>query len=890
MSAHDGYTFEYRLVIEGLPFEAVTADVMEMERVDGRRRVVGLLRDGMVIEETCDLARADNEGQGFIAKIVDNQYDERWASVFAQRPLISDWLVADVDATSTTLFVNHADLLETQAGAGAIIHIGTEAMRLVDFPSGGEVTVERGVWDTVPQAHYTSDGADLSWPEITVHLPASIEGRRAYLYRYIPELGQDLRGNGTLIWRGVCQTDTSEDGGTWSTRLGSILELLRQPLGSDLDLPCSVRGIYFPAVLAYTVSVGERENADVVPPVGRAGSFQMSGFWESESAFCAAMQIAVRAVMAGAAEGTAIDISSTTSIGACLVTRQWTTARAIDLNTVFFAPNDDRWQCTHIVPSGSTQWLLWFDTRAGDREIDGLIDTERRTYAAGEVASLRPTLGGVPRGIWGLGGGSGRTPVDEDLSVWRFYLDRSTVGVAAASVRWKDGLEPDHAGRFLSANTTTNSIEMRPGHPSAFTVRVYYPETRPEITIRRLYSIGSLADFRDALVATSPALANRGGAPLITDRELADWRPVVERAAEGRGFLTSRRYESSGEIDLIDFLSEECKLLGVYPVLDATGKIALARLELPTASAVAAFDIEGTNTVVSTNRPSFERNAFGSWNRIIVKTGYNIDEDEHTGRTWEIPDVTARSRARLPRKLEIAPKSLDPYPPLLEEVVSIARRPLGVFGRPYTIVTVDATPDLFEVALCGTTCRVTSPSIPSTETGRRGLTDVPGRVIGRSWDLETGVGTLTIMVSDAPLYGYAPSVWVYSYSDDGGSVWTLDVLGCLPGGSSANLMPPGAKISDFYGVGDELVHVEFDSATPFEQACTVLDVTDDPINDGEGTLVVTAAAPLTVPTPPAGAMLRFRPWSVATASQRRFACYADADGRLTPEPVRRYFA
>lgn len=890
MGAHDGYTYEYRLVIEGLPYEAVTSEAMESLRVDGRRRVAGLLREGMSIEETCDPARATTESAGFIAKIVDDQHDERWTSVLTRRPALSDWLVADVDESSTTIFVNHADLLETQVGAGGIIHVGTEAMRLVDFPAAGEVEVERGVWDTIPQAHYTSDGADLSWPEVTVELPASLEGRRADLYRYNLEAGQNLQGNGTLIWRGVCQTDAAEDSGVYSVRIGSLFDLIRQPLGSDLDQPCSVRGIFFPDVLTYTVTVGERENVRSEPTLARSGAFQMAGFWETEEAFCAAFQIAIRAVMAGAAAGTAIDLSSTTSISSASVTRQWTSAANVDLNTVFVQPNEGRWQCTFIVPSASTRWLLWLDTRAGEVEIDGDILIDNRTYTDGEVAELRPTLGGVPRGMWGLGGGSGRGASREELSVWRLYLDRSVVGVEGASVRWQDGGEPDHAGRFLAADTATNSIEMRPGHPSAFTVRAYYPETRPEITIRRRYGDGSLADFRDWLVTNSPSLANRGGAPLITSRDLADWQAAVTRAAEGRGYVLGRRYESSGQIDLDKMLAEECKLLGVFPVLDANARISLARLELPSASAVAAFDIALDETVLSTNPPTFERNAFGSWNSITIKTGYNIDEDEHRGRTWEVPDVTARSRARLPRKLEIAPKSLDPFPPTLEDAVSIARRPLGVFGRPYSVVTVDVTPDLFEVARCGEVARFTSPKIPNPELGRRGMTAIPALVIGRSWDLETGVGTLTLMVSDNPIFGYAPSVWVYTHTPGSGNEWDLDVLASFPNGSSGNLMPPGSKLSDFYAPGDELVHYEFDSDSPFEEPCTVLEVGDDPVNDGEGFLRVDAPSGLTVPTPPAAAMLRSAPWTLASELQRRFAFYADADGALTPEPVRKYSA
>jgi hypothetical protein len=118
-----GVVTAYRLVIEGLGIEAVTDPARERLSPDlSRYRIVGLLRDGLRIQEQCDIARGEIEAGGMTVAIVDRQEDQVWCQWLAQQPTRWTWLTASLDDVDDVIAVSSNEGITTSD----VIHIGTE--------------------------------------------------------------------------------------------------------------------------------------------------------------------------------------------------------------------------------------------------------------------------------------------------------------------------------------------------------------------------------------------------------------------------------------------------------------------------------------------------------------------------------------------------------------------------------------------------------------------------------------------------------------------------------------------------------------------------------------------------------------------------------------------
>lgn len=886
-----GTTTAYRLVIEGLGIEAVTDPEMERLSPDlSRRRVVGLRREGLRIEEQCDIARGEIEAGGMTVQIVDRQVDQVWCQWLAQQPQSYTWLTADL--TDTDLSVTVAS--NTGIATNDVIHIGTEAM-LVSGTSGSDtidVTGGRGWWQTIAQYHYTSDGEELVTPKVTVTRPTTLEGRRAYLYRYAD--GDSLQGDGTLVWRGICSTDArlEDDGATWTITIDSIVSLLKQPLASDLEEPATIRGIYYPASSPFRFIFGETSSADRdATTATKQAVIAMHGFWETQEQWCADIQLAIDQASSTGGAGTTGIVSSTT--GVVSVEVAFSVARATSTIDVEVAESG-HWQIRWIpdVTNPRHLYVLYRAGGADPQRIEGLvIDPSGDPTASPSAAhpwALVAGDGGVtskgiaPRGL--VGGGSLRDGGIDfpptrlyptvDLASLAFALTASEE--ASIQIEWTDGSTPSSSAYAVrGADAAAGWVEIGIGDG-----RAMYPGQLPRISIRRRLASGTIADMRDGLVALSPQLANVGGLPFVTSEDLASWTAVAARAAGGRVHLASRQYLVGGEIDLDELVAHECRLFGVFPRLESDGKIGLAYLELPTSTALLAGTLDDGDVLVSDQPPTWERNATdGSINVVEVKSGYSLLTEDHEGTPIIVRDVTALSTRKATRKLEVAPLSLDPpgFSWGVNAAVDVARRVLAIFGRPYSIVKVAVSAEWLSTALCGSVLGLRSPRIPNAIAGTRGIgqgSDPPavGLVIGRDWDLSTETGVITLIVSEAQTAGYAPSVFVNSSTLVSGNTYDLVVTFDDPSGAS--MAPSGAALSDFYTVGDKLSLLAWDSTTQSPQTCTV-----DAIDDGASELRMTFASS---PTLTGTRYLRFFQYDDTglTTSQRRFAFYADSDRLL----------
>lgn len=896
-----GVVTAYRLVIEGLGIEAVTDPAMERLSPDAyRRRVVGLLRDGLRISEQCDPAFAEIEATGMTVTIVDRQEDQIWCQHLSRQPSRRTWLTADIDDTSTALTVASTEGFTVDE----VLHVGTECMIIDAVPTATTLTVQRGSLDTIPQYHYTSDGDRLLLPVVTLTYPIGLEGRRAYLYRYVD--GDNLQGSGTLIGRYFVSTDAKleDDGASWTITLDSIVSLLKQPIASDIEDPITIRGIYYPR--GYGIWRLHEMVSYLLVDTNRRAEWRMSGHFETQEDFCAALQEVIRTAMnPTTADLTVVDISAweSTGLGSALIHSAFNSASYVDTDGVFVLPTDSGWQLvwttdslnpSHLtlgmigdasVIDGGLPGGVFGDILEPDYiPVPGLAPEALTTYSS---TTLR---GGVPRAVWGNDSRRRGTDPDAELSVWDLFLSTTSTAFSGIDIEWKDGGDP--AGYSFGVDSSLSGGRVRVLPDGGVTgVRYSYPSRDVEIRAQRLIATGTLADFRDGLVALSPELANRGALPFVTTSDLASWTTVVNEAAAGRPPLSIRNYKTAGEVELGELVSHDCRLLSVFPALDADGKITLRHLRLPTGTSVGDFEIDESTTLVSEQPPTWERNAvYGSINTVKIRTFYDVIAEEHTGATYVINDVTAQSIRKAPKELEIAPLSYEFVRDArvwdYDLAVGVARRVLSVFGRPYSVVRVAVPHTLLTTALCGTVAVFTSPRIPDPSTGERGVTRKGGLVIGREWDLATETGIITMMVADSPIAGYAPSVFVSASSVVSGNQYDLTVTFDDPSGES--MAPAGADLSDFYTVGDKLSLLVWDSTTQSLQTCTV-----DAIDDGASELRVTFAS---APTLTGTRYLRFFQYDDTglTASQRRFAFYADSsrllDNGATLESAREYAA
>lgn len=902
-----GVRTAYRLVIEGLGIEAVTDPEMERLAPDNyRRRVVGLFREGVRISEECDPAYGEIEASGMTVSIVDRQVDEVWCQHLARQPSRRTWLTADLDTTSTTITV------ASTAGFAVdeVLHVGTEACAIDSIDSSSEMTIQRGSLDTIAQAHYTEDGDRLVMPVVTLTYPIALEGRRAYLYRYTDE--DDLQGSGTLIGRFICSTDArlEDDGCTWTITLDPITTLLKQSLASDIDEPVSIRGAYYPP--SYGRWTLHEMVSYLLVDTDRRAEVELAGHFETQEDFCAALQAVLRAAMNSAtADRTSVDITAweSTGSGYGYVSRAFNSASHTDIDSVFVVPTDGGWQLAwtsdvlnpaHLV-LGMTGRAAPVDGGLPGGVLGDILAADYATEAglppdaAGATYTASTLRGGMPRTTWGVYNRYGRgVRPDAALSPFDLFISTTTTAFTGADVEWKDGGDPSGYGFGATADASLGRIRVD-AEGTVTGVRHSYPSRDVEIKPRRLIATGTLADFRDGLVSLGPELANRGAMPFVTSEDLADWTTVVTQAAGGRPF-TSRVYKTAGEVDLDELLAHECRLLGVFPCLDSDGKITLRHLRLPTGTSAGDFEIGEAETLVDDQPPTWERNAvYGSINVVTIRSGYDVIAEEHTGPTYIINDVTAQSVRKAPRELEIAPLSSERVRDArtwnYDLAAGVARGVLGLFGRPYSVVKVRVPHTLLTTALCGTVAILTSLRVPDPSVGGRGIERKGGLVIAREWDLATEQGTLTLIVADSPIAGYAPSVFVGGNTPVSGNTYDLDVTFNDPSGAS--MAPAGAVLSDFYSEGDRLDLLIWDATTQSAQTCTVDAVDDTPTFSGTGTLRVTfdGAATLT-----GTRYLRFRPYDDGnlTDSQKRFAFFADASALLedgsSTDPAREYSA
>lgn len=795
----------FRLVIGGLPAQAVSD--ARMESLAGTPpRYRGLSMSGFKISEQVDPLRATISAKGFTAVFVDDQSTMRWASQFASKPTRVTYLNADLTGGETTTITALDSSLFATSG---YVWIGAEAIAYASKASSTAfTTLTRGSLGTSAAAHYTGNGRDLRFPEIT-NRPRTLIGQRASVYAY--GAGDSPTGDGTLIWRGVVAGDPAYEGGAWSLLIDPITSLLDQELGADLAEPIAPRGIYLPSVgvegSVLGVAVQSRfrlnliESSSTTPPVPIGGvtieipeTGSSEYFWETQEEFVEYLNTLIAS--ATSSFQSTIRAVSDGPDGYHFQVRTGATARYVTIgNAGYIGPTEPVFEPSLVTVDGAP--------------VDA-VTTNADYYLRASGRQDIPGAGTVPRGFFRAISG-GEVPLN------RIYLGGAvglTSTITAALITWQDP-EGDRSYSISSIESSTRSVLLSRDYTSGPTgdapvgwpasVRIYTREQLPEIRLGRRLATGSVGDLVNTVANASATQVNQGALPdlRLTDVELGSWLSLSYD--DQPSMVRDRRYWSWTPRELKELLSEELKLAGYYPYITSTGTIGVRRLELapPTRQGTR------TPTVLSGGEagfPTYERSSFGKHNTTRLHTGYSFTEDDHEGPPIVFRDVGSFSQSPMARVLEIRPYSeyaggIEPY----DEVVALGARVSGVFGGPYQTVVIAVPLKDFSVVV-GDTVFLTTRHVPDSD-GTMGVSERPAIVIARQWEPRASVGRLTLLLTDLNIAGYSPEAVVSSQSNTSGNTWAITV------GTTEFPASPFNTADMWFEAGDLVRVWELDDAT-----------------------------------------------------------------------------
>jgi hypothetical protein len=794
----------FRLVIEGAGYQPVTHHSMEQLLPDGRIRFVGL-GDSITWGEVTDPGRATTQWDGFDAQILDTERTLYATKLFSWAPSGRRFLRADMTASSTTM------VLDSTAGIAEemVLHVGSEAVLVTSVDSATDLTVIREYWDTIGQAQYTGDDLELSAQAVHLERARTLEGRRAYVYGYGD--GDDPQGDGTLMMRGIVQTDgrLAEDGSHWRLKIGHIGALLKQDLGADLEAPTGARGIYYPASAPLLITFRDFDASVNVLKY-------FAGFYPSNQALCDDINAWFTAsVLSTATDMARLDAVATTD-------GKW----AIDFET---GPTNTNFCLTAAsMVDGPLYRVVLRDTGEIVSISSVRVELTPSTVYRLDVNPGQEVVDGertVPRGIFTEGIARGDDELYYDPTIFTDGLPDATTypprriylsGIIeprdeAVHIEWGDS-DDETSHEVTAVDTAARSVDLNLSGAApdfGLTRRVYTGTAPIRVTFRRLYAHGDILAFVLGLTGRSPDLANLGAAPFLVSDDIGSWSESSDPSLPLS--VRSRLYVSQGHaIKLEDYLAEELKLRGLFLRSDANGRLDVAKLRSVSITQVPDHEID-EYALGTEGLPTWERTERGSLNTVEFSTGYNPVTDEHENAPITIRNVAAFSERKAPRTLEVKPYSIDTAGTVLavrlgslppREVVGLFSTVLGIFGGDYAVATMMVTLQHYDV-LCGQIVRFSASHLPNTVTGERGGT-FTGQVIGRTVDARAGRIQLRVLVGLGVIRGYAPSCGVDTGNSNGaGASWTLRLLYTDPDANSL-WWHTSDVLSDHVKVGDRI--------------------------------------------------------------------------------------
>lgn len=799
----------YRLQIEGCRYEFVTDSSMETTTGDGRQRVVGLKRDGLAIREDIDVVNAKIKAGGFTALIEDVAGKPSLA--FAKFPTRRTWLNTSVFGTSSTVMA-----VASSAGwtAGDVIHVGTEAMLISSVGVNLlHVVGGRGHWTTAAQAHYGADGTNTNAPEVVDEI-VTYQSRRVRLFAYGD--GDSPTSDGTQIFLGRVAKDASlERATTWGLTIDPISSVLDQDIGEDLNEDMSSRGVYYSWAAPCVVILSESNDTSIRGTTGNGPEIvSLCGFYETQEAFVAALNTEIATATTG--------WSST--YRAVVTDRGW----RLEMTTASASPKCPRAEVRdvhHDDTSAGVELLR----RLGVPLFDDPVVSE--TVGASETVVLE-VEGPVPRGAFGRPGFLERYSRPELALTYpdgRIYLSGSAVPTATSSAFRVSmpGIEPrrtrldgDPGPGYSASDRYVDIVRLvrddgRTYHWTA------YGGIWGQVGVRfaRNFASGDLYDFIAGITTASPDGANLGSVPDLraTDFDLAEISATVAAQAAGSTYLMSRDYVSTSSKSLKAALAAEAQLLRAAWCFDEEGKLTLRRIAAPTLGDVSTATIDGSKVLTGKGFPGWDRELYGTVNVLRMRTGYDPETDEYTGRDIVVRNVPGFAVNKKVRQVTIEPtfrSSSEDIELAAAAATAAAAASFAIYGNAYAIATVPVGMQCFSVRTLDTV-RLTSAQLPNENTGARGLTDRACLVIGKRFNLETGMGQLSLLYSLGRFAGYAPAMRVTAATVVSGNTWDLTLGASPPSAGSIDYLPADApNADDWFEVGHKIRAWDWNTATP----------------------------------------------------------------------------
>lgn len=784
---------EFRLWIEGIDAGFVTSSQDIRAGVTTTTNLepwyVGLKREGMEFSQEADITQAKIKASSITLRIAD--IDGIATSVFAQDPSASTFLSADIGDLDTSIPVYDS----SRFAVDQLVYIGTETWLVTAKPTATSLTVSRQWRGTYGQAFYVEAGERQRNPEVT-DLPRVFEGRRARIY---------CKGEGdtgwTAVFYGILATEPRlNDLVEWEITIDPVTKILDQSIGPD-ETPRPPRGIYYPYNATFYMTITELAGSSWLTATINATAtepIKLTGFFETQEDFCDDLNSRISTVMVGfngslrvepGDEGTIKVVHTTGASGYYLKVRV---------------------VCYHAPLPDSLQWFsddgAWVITAAASETYTAEIDAA------------------VPRGWYGHRGGGAFLAEPADAATYpsnRVYLGGAyeTPASVFETLTFSGGDGADQIFAVDLVDTTSKYVEISQAVASVGLGFGYYETAGIKFGINFLSGYaggdyGHVGDLMSSLQSLSSSYATIGYVPSITTSDWDTSRTITEAnaATAGLGSLRNRRYYASKGVRLGELVSEECKLIGCYLSINSSGQIyarrvsALGTTDIPTAA------IDATSTLMGT-RPTQERNAYGIFNTVSVKTGYKWSKDDYDGPVLQIRNTADFGSARQSRDLSIEPKATGAI--TADDILSVFSSWFALFSKPYTIVTVQVPFTMFQVYI-GDTVTLVSDKLPDYETGTRGWTTPKrGTVVGRRWDLNTGTGSLTLLMTGQIYAGYTPSMFITA-NTGGATVTTTTVTvndNLLSPYNTTSMLPTGTDATDFFATGDRIIIKRFNSAT-----------------------------------------------------------------------------
>jgi hypothetical protein len=884
-----------RLEIAGHPIEFVTAKYLEGAGTDGRIRLSGLNLNSISWSETLKPTECKLNQSGFTATIVED-YDHLIGDSFTRLPsedkttYLSSTYEAHDDASIAVTEQVYVD--------NDVIYAGKECMFVLHAYVGGALDVTRNYRHSEAQAFYNDSIRRMDRAEVTDRR-VILEGLTCYLYAY----GDGETGNGTLVWTGIISTQPKlRSLNTWEVAIDGVSSILDQDLSSDLDGDLSVNGIYYEEWNAPRIHV-TRHTSNLQTSAASADiviiePYNFIGYYTDQQDWCDAVTVAITSATAG------WGANALNSVGGpkleavvdgdvwCLVLTTDTTAYWHSITVMETVAK------TGIDPymsSGVYLYDLHPSTRTSSLAVSTAYhipsseSTEFPIFGATIAPPTTPVTGAgtVPRGWIGS---KWHPPIGTQLAN-RFYPNR-TISLQAGDailVEWpaNDDLDAINIEYNILVDNTVNlyaTIEHLFDRSPRSIGRRYTRDSIPKAKVSRVYvENGCFYDFINEILAGSAEYSSIGAQPYLTSNHLdiSEFNKLYI-GITSIPWLASRYYGAASKCSLATFFAEELKLLGAVPSITTNGRLGCFYFKPAISTMSAVKSIESSNILSAKQLPGYEPVPYGIVNTIQMKTDYDVISGEHKGDTYMFRDANSLSRNPIPRLMKIEPRSkstLGDGSISRDDIVNLCSSWTKFLGTSYTTYTVLCDLSTINCVL-GSNILLTISQVPNQQNGGRGMTTLPSLVVGRKVNIIEGTVEITAITTISKNVGYSPSSDIDFIDDLGGGNWNVYLV--------TPTLPVDNDIMNYAGVEswavDDVIRiVQFNTATPTENLCTITGITI-------GTNLLTVSAAGAIPTLPA--TVEYANASEITTTQQRYGFIANDHDRIefTVEKTAREFA